>query len=73
MIEFTLQNVSAGLLSIGAVAEYWRTRRGPLVLLAVAVTHARAFCVCLRWLIRRAPGDWRAAYPQAVQFVKEQG
>ena len=73
MIEFTLQSVSAGALTITAIAEYWRTRRGPLVLLALAVTHARACLVTLRWIASGIPRDWQVVYPQAVQHVKEQG
>ena len=54
-------------------AEYWRTRRGPLVLLAVAVTHTRAILMTLRWMARQLPGLWRVAYPQAVKHVRSQG
>jgi hypothetical protein len=60
-------------LSIAAGCEYFRSRRGPLVLLALAVLHLRAALVTARWVAGQAPGLWRGAYPQAVEFVKEQG
>lgn len=58
-------------VALAAGCEYWRTRRGPLVLLAVAVTHARAAVLTARWVARQLPGMWAAVYPHAVRFVKE--
>lgn len=69
MISFTFQNAAAGVLSITAIAEYWRTRRGPLVLASIALTHARAVCLCLRWEIGKVPARWRQQYPAAVNQV----
>jgi hypothetical protein len=51
--------------------EYWRSRRGPLVLLALAVMHARASLVTARWVAGQVPGLWRVAYPQAVEWVRK--
>ncbi len=58
-------------LTLAAFCEYWRTRRGPLVLLTVAVTHARAALVTARWMAARVPGDLARVYPQAVEFVRK--
>ena len=73
MIEFTLQSVSAGALTIAAIAEYWRSRRGPLVLLALAVTHTRAALLTARWVAGQIPGMWWGAYPQAVEHIRRIG
>ena len=58
-------------LTLAAGCEYLRTRRGPLVLLALAVTHARAFCLCLRREAARAPERWRREYGFALREIKE--
>jgi hypothetical protein len=58
-------------LALAAGAEYFRSRRGPLVLLAVGVLHARAILLCLGWELALAPTRWRRAYPLAVMEVKE--
>lgn len=53
--------------------EYLRTRRGPLVLLAVAVLHARAALLTLRREVERVPERWAREYRFALRDVKEQG
>lgn len=58
-------------LTLAAGCEYLRSRRGPLVLLALTVLHARAFLLCLRWEAALVPTRWRRAYPLAVREAKE--
>lgn len=70
---FSYQTVTGGLLLALAGAEYWRTRRGPLVLLALAVLHARAFLLCVRRLVPHLVWYWRVEYRFAIRDVKEQG
>lgn len=72
-MTFSLHTVAGGLLLALAGAEYFRTRRGPLVLLASAVLHARAILLCLRREIGRGPGRWRVEYQFSLRDVKEQG
>lgn len=69
-MTFSYETVSAGLLLALAGAEYWRTRRGPLVLLALAVLHARAALLCLRWELAKTPRRWREQLPLAIEEAK---
>jgi hypothetical protein len=69
-MTFSYETVSAGVLLALAGAEYWRTRRGPLVLLSVAVLHTRAALLCLRWEVAKMPGRWRQQLPLALEEAK---
>ena len=69
---FSFQPVFWGTVALGWIVACLKSHRGPLVLLALAVTHARACLVTLRWIAARLPGDVRRVYPQSVRFVKEQ-
>lgn len=73
MVVAVILEASSIAVALAAGCEYWRSRRGPLVLLALVVTHARAFCLCLRRELARVPERWRQQYPLAVCEVKRQG
>jgi hypothetical protein len=62
---------SAITVALGLDAEYFRSRRGPLVLLALAVLHARAALLCLRWELSHVPQRWRVLYPLAVERTRK--
>lgn len=61
---------SAVALALVFGVEYSRSHRGPLVLLALAVLHVRAFLLCLGWEVALVPTRWLRAYPLAVREVK---
>ena len=50
-----------------------KTHCGPLVLASIALLHLRAVLLTTRWMVSQTPERWLCVYPQAVQFVKEQG
>ena len=70
-MTFSFYPVVGGALVLGWLCACLKTHCGPLVLLALAVTHARACLVTLRWIASGIPRDWRVAYPQAMEYVKE--
>jgi hypothetical protein len=70
-MTFSYETVTGGVLLSAWICGCLKTHRGPLVLLALAVLHARAFLLCLGWELALAPTRWRRAYPLAVMEAKE--
>lgn len=67
---FSFQPVFWGTVAFGWAVACLRAHRGPLVMLVLAVTHARAALVCAWWIARKLPEMWRWNYPQAVEHIR---
>lgn len=70
-MTFSFQPVFWGTVLTTWLLACLKTHCGPLALLALAVTHTRAFCLCLRRELARVPGRWRNEYQFALREIKE--
>ena len=69
-MTFSFQPVFWATLALGWVVACLKTHRGPLALLGLAVTHARAVLLCARREIGKMPERCRQQYPLAVCEVR---